>query len=134
VTNEDQTRVLRMVAEGKITAEEGGKLLEALTPLAPQSSAMSNIGEGELVEHDAVSRKFLMIQIRDNDESKVHLRIPLGLARTASKFMPRAAVRRLEQYDIKLQDLIDSLGATLAEGPIIDVKDGDSRVTIAVVG
>ena len=33
--DEERMRVLRMIAEGKITAEEGERLLEALTQTAP---------------------------------------------------------------------------------------------------
>ena len=72
---EEKRRILEMVKEGKINAEEAARLLEALNPSPePQKSA----------------RK-LKIQIFEEgrDKPKVNIAIPLKLAKFGMNFIPK---------------------------------------------
>ena len=62
----ERMRILRMVQEGKITPEEGAKLLESLGPGAEASAG----GPGPK------GRKWVRIQIADHRGDQVNLRLP----------------------------------------------------------
>jgi hypothetical protein len=137
-----------MVAEGKLSPEEAAGLLEAVEPQPePQASEYSDSPEGEYAgfggrsESDVRIRgregrrsrppRAVVIQIKENGENKVNIRIPLGLARAAKKFIPRQAQNYLAAYEIDLQEFLD--GANDMEGgTLLEVKDGENRVLIAV--
>lgn len=134
-----------MVAEGKLSPEEAAGLLEAVEP-EPEPS-YSNSPGGEYVgfggRGDSEVRmrgreirksrqpRAVVIQIKEGGENKVNIRIPLGLARAAKKFIPRQAQNYLSAYEIDLQEFLD--GANDMEGgTLLEVKDGENRVLIAV--
>jgi hypothetical protein len=75
--------------------------------------------------------RFLVIQVKDGGESKVNLRIPLNLTRSAGKFIPRQVQTYLNKYEINLQEFVDELGDT-DSGSLLEVRDGENKVLIAV--
>jgi hypothetical protein len=135
-STEDRARILRMVAAGKLSAEEAADLLEALqyestpsprSPVNPESPRVLAPGNP-----NSLSRRFLLIQVSEGEKTKVNLRIPLALARAAGRFIPRMAQEHLDEYDINLKELMEDLGSGLVEGPLLDIKDEDTRVLIEV--
>jgi hypothetical protein len=148
VGDEERARILRMVAEGKLSPEEAASLLEAVEPEGePEVSSYSNPPESPYVSYTGPSERevrirgregrrgrsprAVVIQIKENGENKVNLRIPLGLARAAKKFIPRQAQNYLSAYEIDLQEFLE--GANDMEGgTLLEVKDGENRVLIAV--
>lgn len=135
---EERARILRMVAQGEITPEEAADLLEAIQPArereestqwspVPPTPPVAPAGDmlsGRRVRH-------LVIHVKDGGESKVNIRIPIGLTRAAGKFIPRQAQGFLNKYDINLQEFLDNAGS-VDSGTILEVKDGENRVLIAV--
>lgn len=140
--SEDRRRILQLVADGKITAEEAAELLDAL-PKEGQSDGpreQSDFG-GPLPQLPSPPQypawpqptraRALVIQINDGSDSHVNLRIPFGLARAAGKFVPRRAQQQLKEFGIDLQELLDDLRGS-ENGTILQVNDDDSHVLIAV--
>ncbi len=74
----------------------------------------------------------LIIQVTEGNEDKVNVRIPLGLARAASKFIPRRAKEYLEEYDMNIDQLVESLTGAEGSNTLVEVQDGDDHVRIAV--
>ena len=77
--NEEKMMILKMLQEGKITAEEAAKLLESIEP------------GREKVEEDKVGGekgKFFRVKITDTDsgKSRANIRIPLSVLGAATKF------------------------------------------------
>ncbi|HBT48448.1 MAG TPA: hypothetical protein DEA61_01000 [Caldanaerobacter subterraneus] len=111
---EERLRILKMVEEKKITAEEAAELLKALEV-------------EEEVEVRKIPRKFRWLKIKVTDintnKAKVNLSIPYSLVawgmRIAGKFTPRDIV---ESHGIDFEGLLKALeeGET---GKIIDVYD-----------
>lgn len=107
-------RILKMVEEKKITAEEAAELLKALEV-------------EEEVEVRKIPRKFRWLKIKVTDintnKAKVNLSIPYSLVawgmRIAGKFTPRDIV---ESHGIDFEGLLKAIeeGET---GKIIDVYD-----------
>jgi hypothetical protein len=134
-----------MVADGKLSPEEAASLLEAMEPEPePQVSSYSIPPEapyGAPGEQDVRIRgregrrsrppRAVVIQIKEHGENKVNIRIPLGLARAAKKFIPRQAQNYLSAYEIDLQEFLDG-ASDMEGGTLLEVKDGENRVLIAV--
>ncbi len=127
--NEERERILRMVSEKRLTPSEAEELLVALDA-PPQQVARP--AAGALAPRPAP--RTLLIHVADGGESKVNLRIPLGLARAAGGFIPRQAQQHLASHDINLERLLDGLGPAGGVGTLLEVRDGAGIVRIAVEG
>jgi hypothetical protein len=113
-TNEERMKILRMIDEGKITAEEGARLLSTLSdsrkaaPAVRKPSLRGNPG----------GARWLRVRVTDmvTGKAKATVNLPLGLIdaglNIASKYAP----------DVAFDELVDAINAG-AEGKIIDVYD-----------
>jgi carbohydrate-binding DOMON domain-containing protein len=111
-TNEERMKILKMIDEGKITAEEGAKLLATLSenrkavPRKPVSQTSSG------------GARWLKVRVTDmvTGRAKATVNLPLGLVdaglNIASKYAPEVA----------FDELVEAINAG-AEGKIIDVFD-----------
>jgi hypothetical protein len=73
-----------------------------------------------------------VIQVKEGSDDNVNLRIPLGLAAFATRFIPRGARVQLDRFNIDLGQLVQSIALGQAGGNLIDVREGDSHVRIAI--
>ena len=138
MSSEDRRRILQLVADGKITAEEATELLDALPgdrpsepvreadapypPMPPRLPALPRM---------PVRNRALVIQIHDGESTHVNLRIPFALARAAGKFVPRRAQQQLKEFGIELDDLLNDLSGN-ENGVLLQVQDDKDVVLIAV--
>ncbi len=119
--SEERRKVLDMLTNGKITAEEADLLLDKLT----QSNPDSQVRNPNLIKQDDraghVLPKFLRVEVDSKDGETVDIRVPLKLISTGIKLqamMPRGASEKLESRGIDLgefskmdtDELIDALG------------------------
>jgi hypothetical protein len=81
--NEEKLRVLKMLEDGKITAEEATKLLDALDKTESRPS------EREL------KRRWIHIKVEKDGEKTTDIRLPLALLKFGFKLAPHAARRHL---------------------------------------
>lgn len=132
INHEERSRILRMVAEGKVSAEEAAELLEALEPPRTEPVRPAAPLPPPVPSTAPQNSRVLHIEVDEGGESRVNIRIPLGLARAASRFIPRQAQRHLEGYDIDLEQLVTDLAGVTIEGPLIEVHDDEDRVIIAI--
>lgn len=108
---EEIKKILKMVEEGKLKAEEAEKLLDAL--LEP----------GKKVS----SRKFLKIKIEDVGGDKVNVVLPLGLVKLATRFIPKDKKELLEEKDIDLDEILSAIKEE-TQGEIVNIQDADGSV------
>jgi hypothetical protein len=130
---EERTRILEMVAAGTISAAQASDLLAALE--VPVTAAVAPRPQTVLTPSKPVQRRYLVIEIDANGgQTKVNLRIPLGLARAISRFIPRQAQKHLSEYEINLEDLLEGVGSAEETGTLLEVSDngGADHVRIAV--
>lgn len=139
---DDSRRILRLVADGTITAEEGADLLDALqeerrAPEPDRSDVMradtrpqnmAAVGPTQSVK----AARSLVIRVEEGDQSKVNLRIPLGLAKAAGKFIPRRAQHDLSEHGIDLTAMVEGMADGMEGGPLLQIEDGQDRVYIGV--
>jgi hypothetical protein len=130
MSDEERARILRMVAEGTISPEEATDLLEAVAD-EPQAELVSRPQQRIMAPMTAGKR--LVIEISEGGDSHVNLRIPLGLARMAGRFVPRQAARHLSEHGIELDELMVDMGQpSNMDGTILEIHEGDGHVRIAV--
>jgi hypothetical protein len=110
--------VLRLVSEGKLSAEEAAPIIEALgrhrvpppeTP-TPPSGAVPGKGRGRRVR----------IQVTEHGRHVVDVRVPLAFAAMAARMVPGIP----DSYAAMIERAVE----TDAIGPIVDVaedEDGD---------
>jgi hypothetical protein len=124
--------VLRLVAEGRLTAEEAGLILAALDPQpgavpsgSSRPSGRPSAGPGT---DDAVgaegSGRSLRIEVREGGRTVVNLRLPLSLGRYALDRIPGLSGDQVERVRAALRS-----GMT---GPVMVVDDDGDGVQIAI--
>lgn len=116
-----------MVAEGKVTPEEGARLIEVL-------------GEGQepprAEEPKAGARKPRLFIVKVDDEkdnTKVRIALPLALADLALKLMPQGVRERLErEHGVNITEIFDKIQEGLPEGKLVDVTSDTAKVEITI--
>lgn len=132
---EDKKRILDMVKEGKITAEEAIRLLEAMETSPPRASGFAYAVATTPLPPKGIA-KVVRIVI-DGEEVKVKVNIPAALAKFAANFIPPEAKQQLSAQGIDIAGILDMLKGELPEGRLLDVEisdlgkldDGESKMT-----
>jgi len=114
-------QVLRLVAEGRLTAEEAAPVLDALQGLgggAGAASADSGSPEGTSGSSDRPRARAVLIEVTEGGRKAVHLRVPLSIGQLALDHIPGLSTDNIE----RIRRALDQ-GMT---GPILIVdEDGD---------
>ena len=135
----EKMRILEMIQEGKITAEEGMDLLNALSEPTEDTARMEETRPG----------RFLRIRVDGDKAKKVNVNIPLSLVRAAGRlvgygmaFVPKEAREEMEKQGIDLsqidiKELISQIDAGLVSGRLVDIdtedpEEGKIRVEVFV--
>jgi hypothetical protein len=111
-TTEERLKILKMIEEGKVSAEEGAKLLAALTN--------ANRPLGTLAASGA---KWLRVRVTDinNGRSKATVQIPISLMEAGMKIGAHFAP---EIDGVKMDEIMEALRTGIT-GKIIDVTDDE---------
>jgi hypothetical protein len=121
VTSDERLRILKMIQEGKITADEGAKLLSALRearPVPPRPPVPAN----------RTSPGWLRVRVTDmaTGRTKVNVNLPLGLVdagmNIATQFVP----------NINLSQIAEAVKSGQLEGKIVDVYDEEDGEHVEV--
>ena len=125
MSQEERTRILSLLEEGKITAAEAARLLEALAA-APPTPARPEAGGGSL---------HVQVTDRGTGARRVHFTVPAALARIGVQLLAAAdlgdqlAAAGLSAADLdRVQEAIDSGTA----GTVLEVDDGNSGFRVEV--
>ena len=128
-------RVLQLVAEGKLTADEAAPILEALDRKAgPGAGADGGRGFGpgpsftpgpgfepgpgvEPGPGDGRAARYARIEVRESGRRVVDLRIPISLGRFALSRVPGLSREQIAE--------VEQAVTSGAHGPILDVQDVD---------
>jgi hypothetical protein len=122
-TTEERMQILNMVAEGKISAVDGAKLLAALEPEKKEARVMAERPSAP---------KWFRVRVTDLEtgKNKVNVNLPMSLVDVGTRMGARFAPE-LEGMDFG--DIIEQIKSG-AQGKIIEVEDaeGGERVEIYV--
>jgi hypothetical protein len=123
-STEERMRILMMIQEGKITAAEGARLIEALEDISEKPEprihpAVPSAGTGR-------KPRYLRVLITDTDSgrARVNVRLPVSLInsglRMGAKFAPE--IEGLEMEDLNAWLNSGEIGQIV---DIFDEKDGE---------
>jgi hypothetical protein len=114
---EERMKILKMIEEGKISADEGAKLLSALSGISKAGSSFAHpSGAGG-------SARWLRIRVTDvrTGRSKASVQIPLALVDAGMKIGAHFAP---EVEGVDMSNVMDALRMGVT-GKIIDVVDDE---------
>ncbi|MDR7857322.1 SHOCT-like domain-containing protein [Tissierella sp.] len=122
----EKMQILNMVKEGKITTEEGVKLLDALEKTDPITSSSSSIKS---------KAKWLKIRVFDpEDSTKVNVTLPISLVnigvKLAGKFSPEFKEAGLTEEDMEEIFAAIKNGET---GKIVEVNSDDGTKVEVII-
>ena len=131
---EDKKRILKMVEEGKITAEEAIKLLDVLD----SNEKCDIVVKEEVIEdddffdikNDGKSGKMLFVRVKSKDGSKVKVNIPLEFIKIMGGIGSMYS-DQLEKHNIDIAKLMDAIDNGFV-GRIIEVEDGKDKVIVEI--
>jgi len=119
--------VLRLVAEGRLTAGEAGPILDALDTLDGSGAQAEDRGASDDAAAgrpgDAPARA-LRVEVTEAGRVVINLRIPLSLGRAAISQVPGIS----EATSDRIREAIEAG----IKGPIVEVDDGDDGVRISI--
>ncbi len=120
-TQEERMRILQMVQDGKIGAEEGARLLETLEAGTPSSTTEATVGKGKSLPRKLLKGRWFRVRVTDtkNGRAKATVNIPLGLMEWGLKIGAQFAP---EVGNIDLSELSEMLQQG-EMGKIVDVVD-----------
>lgn len=111
-TSEERMKILKMIEEGKLTADEGARLLAALSESRKTARPKNAPGSSASGAH------WLRIRVTDtkSGKTKATVNLPLG--------MMDAGLNIASQYapDVAFNELMDAINSG-AQGKLIDVVD-----------
>jgi hypothetical protein len=120
--SEERARILQMVSEGKISAEEGVKLINALRGSRPAAGETPREG----------SPRWIRVRVTDmvTGRTRVNVNLPFSLVTAATKLGARFAP---ETEELDWEELIAAIREG-ASGKIVDVEDeqGGEKVEVFV--
>ncbi len=122
-TVEERMRILKMIEAGKISAEEGAKLLSALDKSRKTRRRATRYTSAEAGGEPA---RWVRIRVSDTSSgrTKVNMNIPLGLVNmglmVGSRFVPEVA-------DLDIDQLREAIKSGMP-GKILEVMDDDGEL------
>ena len=108
--------VLRLVADGRLSAEEAGPILDALEARANTASTEDQEHRDEAERQGRGPGRAIRLEVTENGRKVVNLRIPLALGRAALDRVPGLS----EATADRIREAIEA-GIT---GPIVHVDEG----------
>ena len=122
VTSEERMKILNMINEGKITAEEGSKLLLALTRRSEKPKKGSK---------RTLTSQWLRVRVTDmsTGKAKVNVNVPMNLVdaglNIAAQFTP-------EMEGALMMDAVKEALSENIQGKIVDVVDEEDQEHVEI--
>jgi len=107
---DERTRILKLLEEKKITAEEAAQLLDAL----------------KTADGDGTKNRFLKVRVweRGSEKAKVNVTLPLGLVKWGMKMAPDSAKAKIAEHDVDLKAVSEALEKGIT-GKIVEIDDDE---------
>ena len=134
MSTQERMKILEMISEGKISAEEGSRLLDAAgagSPAAPEAPKPARKPSAPLTMRDGEgSPRRLRVKVIEDNGTRVNVNLPLTLMevglRIGGRFVPE-----LSDMEGEMQMLMDAI-ANDVTGKIVEVDDEDSHVEVYI--
>jgi DUF4097 and DUF4098 domain-containing protein YvlB len=151
---ENRLEILKMIRDGRITPEEGLELLKAIEPANEVAKSeddrveLQKLDDTEVYSYrgeegiDEPGKKekakkkprFLIIQVTQGGRKKVNVKIPLKLAKLASRFIPKSAQAHMkaEGVEFDLNELLSGIEEIGAGEDLVNVVDDEKGEVVRI--
>ncbi|MFL0249626.1 SHOCT-like domain-containing protein [Clostridium neuense] len=120
--NEEISKILKMVEDGKITADKAQELIEAIGNKSTNTSV-------QLVEDDDIMNKMLKVRVNSHDGDVVNVNLPVKFIKTTLKAVGKIPLdtyaKGMENVDLNL--IADAIDNGIS-GKIVDVKAANGDI------
>jgi len=120
--NEEISKILKMVEDGKITADKAQELIEAVGNKNTNTSV-------QLVQEDDIMNKMLKIRVNSHDGDVVNVNLPVKFIKTTLKAVGKIPLdtyaKGMENVDLNL--IADAIDNGIS-GKIVDVKAANGDI------
>ncbi len=140
-TQDERFRILEMIGQGQITAEQGAQLLEALgsgsptpaaptPPPAPSPAPAPEEVKAALNTASQKGRRLRVVVSSKNGKERVNVNLPIRLMEVGLKIGSRF-VDELKDLDDEMAMLMDAIQNDVM-GKIVEVDDEEEHVEIYI--
>jgi hypothetical protein len=135
MSTQERMKILEMIAEGQITAEEAARLLDAAgagaeAPAPAKAAAPVVERKPAQLDKSKLNGRRLRVKVEETDGTRVNVNLPLSLMEIGLKIGGRF-VDELQDIDAEMQMLIDAISNDV-QGKIVEVDDADSHVEVYI--
>ncbi len=122
VTSEERMKILKMISDGKISAEEGSRLISALSQRSEKENKFSK---------RSLSNQMLRVRVTDmsTGKTKVNVNVPMKLVdaglNIAAQFTP-------EMENAQMMEAVKEALTENMTGKIVDVIDEEDREHVEI--
>ena len=122
VTSEERMKILKLISDGKITADEGSRLISALSRRSEKDTKSTK---------RSLSNQTLRVRVTDmaSGKTKVNVNVPMKLVdaglNIAAQFTP-------EMENAQMMDAVKEALSENMRGKIIDVIDEEDREHVEI--
>ncbi|MCI9476070.1 hypothetical protein AALA22_09390 [Anaerovoracaceae bacterium 41-7] len=124
---EEKMRILKMLEEGTITAEEASDLIEALQSTDTQTTLMA--------EKPYNKRMLRILVDNESNGDKVTVQFPVGAVKKILKVTGKLPLPEEQMQDFDLAELMEAINECLDEeldGDIVNVTSSAENTTIRI--
>jgi hypothetical protein len=106
--NDEKDRILKLLEEKKITADDAARLLDALNRTGPGGR----------------KNRFIKVRVydRDSDTAKVNVTLPIALVKWGMNFAQDSATAKFEGQEVDMRVVTEAIEKGIT-GKIVDVDD-----------
>ena len=122
---EEKMRILKMLEEGTITAEEASDLIEALQSTDTQTTLMA--------EKPYNKRMLRILVDNESNGDKVTVQFPVGAVKKILKVTGKLPLPEEQMQDFDLAELMEAINECLDEeldGDIVNVTSSDRKSVV----
>jgi hypothetical protein len=128
--DQERLKILKMVEEKKISADDAAKLMDALDGTnATRETARSSGARSPGFRPGRLLR--LRISDQETGRARVNLSIPVGIAHVIKSLVPPQEMEKLERQGFNLNAILDAIDGNTV-GKVFEAEDDDRRVHIEI--
>ncbi len=102
--SDERARILNMLAEGKISADEAERLLDALESRAPAKASGGSAIKGDPTPLLEALPKYLYVKVESTDGDNVDVKMPIALVRSGLKLTSLIPPQAMDQINEQMSD------------------------------
>ena len=120
----EKEKILQMVADGKITVEDGEKLLKAVGEVKESKPEVSVVKAKNKKNNEKNLKGKLIIQVDSSEGDNVRINLPLKLANFAMNMIPKEQKIMMNNEGIELDEILENISEVVEdlEDDIVNIE------------